>query len=386
MLRLLAFAIFAGVTSANPHLKLYQDEPAWPGDCSDGMRQSPIDLPSNWTAEVHAPIDFRNYFNGHFNKHLKGSIINNGITVVWNVNPDHHKKLHGGNMWQWKNPSIRDGPFGGLTHTHAYYLWKIEFHWGEPGNNEKGSEHTIDGKMSPLEMQMVHVEDKFIGKMGEVDWKAAQGAQHGVAILSILFYVDNSKPQNQEPLSKVDDAVWEMHYPGAKNGKGKRSTDAQMSLDEIEEDQLEYDHDLNLRSLQYAFDQLKNDENAEETHRVKRSGHQPTAKPPVTRKPHNKKMKLTLNVGAFIRKAIRNGRDKTMSTYWSYKGSLTTPSCKEAVTWVIFQRQLPIAQVQANAFSSLYCNNYRPARPAAPEHELKYLIHDCLHCNCHCNV
>ena len=36
-------------------------------------------------------------------------------------------------------------------------------------------------------------------------------------------------------------------------------------------------------------------------------------------------MKLKLNVGAFIRKATRNGRDKTMSTYWSYKGSLTTP-------------------------------------------------------------
>ena len=44
-------------------------------------------------------------------------------------------------------------------------------------------------------MQMVHVEDRYIGKMGEVNWKAAQGAQHGVAILSILFYVDDKKPQ-----------------------------------------------------------------------------------------------------------------------------------------------------------------------------------------------
>jgi len=227
--------------------------------------------------------------------------------------------------------------------------------------------------MGPLEMQMVHVEDRYIGTMGEVDWKGAQGAQHGVAILSILFYVDNKKPQNQEPLSQVDDLVWEMHWPGAKHlGKKKRSIDEQMSLDELEEAQLEYDHNLNLKSLQYAFDQLKVDENANESHRVKRQS--------------MKRFKLTLNVGAFIRKAIRNGRDKTMSTYWTYKGSLTTPACKEAVTWVIFQRQLPIAQVQANAFSSLYCNNYRPARPEAPEHELKYLIHDCLHCNCHCNV
>ena len=44
-------------------------------------------------------------------------------------------------------------------------------------------------------MQMVHVEDKFIDTIGEVNWEAAQGAQHGVAILSILFYVDNKKPQ-----------------------------------------------------------------------------------------------------------------------------------------------------------------------------------------------
>ena len=103
-----------------------------------------------------------------------------------------------------------------------------------------------------------------------------------------------------------------MHHPGANNGRGRRSTDDQMSMDEIEESQLEYDHELNLKSLHYAFDQLKVDENAEETHREKRV-------------PHTKRMKLTLNVGAFIRKAIRNGRDKTMSTYWTYKGSLTTP-------------------------------------------------------------
>ena len=53
--------------------------------------------------------------------------------------------LHGGNMWKWQNPSIRDGPFGGNTYTHTYYLWKAEFHWGEPGVTDKGSEHTIDG-------------------------------------------------------------------------------------------------------------------------------------------------------------------------------------------------------------------------------------------------
>merc|ERR1712088_140183 len=94
--------------------------------------------------------------------------------------------------------------------------------------------------------------------------------------------------------------------------------------------------------------------------------------------------KLSFNPGAFIRKVTANGADKTMSTYWTYKGSLTTPGCNEAVTWVVFERSLPIAQVQANSFSSLYCNNYRESRNATDMHEVQYLIHDCLACNCKC--
>ena len=105
-----------------------------------------------------------------------------------------------------------------------------------------------------------------------------------------------------------------MHHPGAYDGNGKPKTRAlheSMDLDEVEEKQLEYDHELNIKSLQYAFSQLKKSESDTKE----------------TRAAHMKRIKMTLNVGAFIRKAIRNGADKTMSTYWSYKGSLTTP-CK----------------------------------------------------------
>ena len=102
-----------------------------------------------------------------------------------------------------------------------------------------------------------------------------------------------------------------MHWPGA---KAQRSigADESMDLDEIEEKQLEHDHALNIKSLNYGFNQLKL---AEEKSKKE------------TRLPHNKKVKLTLNIGAFIRKAVRNGKEKIMSTYWSYHGSLTTP-CK----------------------------------------------------------
>merc|ERR1719220_3073330 len=135
---------------------------------------------------------------------------------------------------------------------------------------------------------------------------------------------------------------------------------------------MERDHELNMRQLQFGFSQLKVADDAKDT-----------------RTPHQKKIKMTLNVGAFIRKATRNGADKTMSTYWTYKGSLTTPSCAEAVTWVVFQRLLPIAQVQANAFSSLYHNNFRPVqnvRSGHADYDVKHLIHNCLNCECQCYV
>ena len=54
-----------GVVSATP--QFYQDQATWPGLCGTGMMQSPIDLMSS-PATVHAPIQFRNFFNGHFNK------------------------------------------------------------------------------------------------------------------------------------------------------------------------------------------------------------------------------------------------------------------------------------------------------------------------------
>merc|ERR1719322_1445855 len=222
------------------------------------MNQSPIDLDSSMKAEVHAPINFRNYFNGHFNKHFKGTLRNTGTSVQWNINHLDNNQLYGGAMWRWKNPSIRDGPYGGKTHTHTYYLWQLHFHWGEPGMTDKGSEHTVDGKMYPMEMHMVHVEDNFIGKKGYVKVSEAIESPHGLAVLGIFFHIDNSKPQNQEPMSEMDDKVWEMHWPGAHSSKRSANPllDASMDLDEAEEKQMEYDHSLNVRSLSYGFSNL----------------------------------------------------------------------------------------------------------------------------------
>ena len=48
----------------------------------------------------------------------------------------------------------------------------------------------------PLEMHMVHIEDRFINfATGEYDLAAAVADPKGLAVLAIFFQVDNSKPQ-----------------------------------------------------------------------------------------------------------------------------------------------------------------------------------------------
>ena len=52
-----------------------------------------------------------------------------------------------------------------------------------------------------VEMQMIHVENEFIKPDGSVDWEKAAMDEAGVAVISVLFRVDNMKPQNQRPIN-----------------------------------------------------------------------------------------------------------------------------------------------------------------------------------------
>ena len=61
------------------------------------------------------------------------------VSVVWHLQDDTTMRLK--KCWP-KCPSIRNGPFGGSTHTHAYYLLQIQFHFGDLGSAD-GSEHSI---------------------------------------------------------------------------------------------------------------------------------------------------------------------------------------------------------------------------------------------------
>ena len=76
----------------------------------------------------------------------------------------------------------------------------------------------------------------------------------------------------------------------------------------------EIDHDMNMRMLQYGFDQL--------TGQSENLGNEIEIFPErqIKMRPISQ-VKLSLNPGAFIRKAI----NKRLANYWTYKGSFTYP-------------------------------------------------------------
>ncbi|XP_029030073.1 carbonic anhydrase 4a [Betta splendens] len=61
---------------------------------------------------------------------------------------------------------------------------------------------------------------------------------------------------------------------------------------------------------------------------------------------------------------------QNLTSYYRYKGSLTTPGCTEAVIWTLFENPIPLNNEQLRAFSDLKFHNGKPMvgnfRPVQP--------------------
>ncbi|XP_043479290.1 carbonic anhydrase 2-like [Leptopilina heterotoma] len=131
-------------------------------DCA-GKTQSPLDInTSQIKTEIKNPIRFK----GHDRQPREMYLKNNGHTVV--INP----------VYSSEEPSVEGGSLNG-----TYILDSIHFHWG--CRNNRGSEHTVNGKHLTLEMHMVHYNDNYCSIQD------AQDKPNGLAVIGIFFKICN---------------------------------------------------------------------------------------------------------------------------------------------------------------------------------------------------
>lgn len=103
----------------------------WGGVCNTGVKQSPIDL-TGGTPTGYSDWKFNNfYLNGQM------KIENNGHTAKASFTDGTKPTVSGGGL------------------ANVYEALQFHFHWG--ADSSKGSEHTVNGRMAPLELHIVNM-------------------------------------------------------------------------------------------------------------------------------------------------------------------------------------------------------------------------------------
>lgn len=235
----------------------YEGEYQWPGVCSSGTQQSPIDISTRdavvdrHQAHIQGPLVFRGY------QQVTTTALNNGHTLKWSSVPG------------TPAPVLSGGPLRG-----NYTFLQFHLHWL--------SEHAIDGFKYPLEIHMVHV------KTG-LNLEEALARPDGITVIGVLCVL-------------------------------KSGAAAEHALAQIVP---------SLPELTYRMD------------------------------PDNQTMAEIIDLSRLL--------SPEPQSFYTYHGSLTTPQCQEAVTWIVMDKPLVISDNQYKLFSKIDIGgntfNYRGLHP-----------------------
>ncbi|XP_066539230.1 carbonic anhydrase 2-like [Hoplias malabaricus] len=140
-----------------------------------GPRQSPIDIV---TGEVEYDPDLV-ALAPSYDPSTSLDILNNGHSVQVTFADDADSS------------SLTGGPISG-----TYRLKQFHFHWGS--SDDKGSEHTVDGKTYPAELHLVHWNTKY-PCFGE-----AVDKSDGLAVIGVFLEIGDENPHLQKVVDALD--------------------------------------------------------------------------------------------------------------------------------------------------------------------------------------
>ncbi|XP_056101754.1 uncharacterized protein LOC130080431 [Rhinichthys klamathensis goyatoka] len=136
-----------------------------PQSCN-GSIQSPIDINTTSVLENANLTSFN--FTGFDDNSTLMSMVNTGDSVVVTLT---NAKM-----------TVQGGDLPGV-----YNSTQLTFHWGN-GSSSNGSEHTVNGKQYPMELQILNIHSKYNGNL-----TAALAANDSTGLAVLSFFIEVSK-------------------------------------------------------------------------------------------------------------------------------------------------------------------------------------------------
>ncbi|XP_051771650.1 carbonic anhydrase 4-like [Ctenopharyngodon idella] len=154
----------------------------------NGFKQSPINIV---TVSVQGNPNLTTFnFTGFDDNSTFLEIVNSGVSVVVSLNSS--------------KMAVQGGDLPGL-----YNPTQVSIHWGN-GSSSPGSEHTVDGKQYPMELQILNVHSKY---NGNVSAALAANDSIGLAVFSFFIEVNNKFPMKiQVTLNSLLEGVDKTKY------------------------------------------------------------------------------------------------------------------------------------------------------------------------------
>merc|ERR1712117_647701 len=190
---------------------------AWPSTCLATSNQSPIDIVTS-SAKEESTNPGEIMLIGH-DVVMTGMVLNDGRQIYFTpeTNDDLTKN-------QWGKPVLYGGP---LSSSKSYVFDHLEFKFGT--DDAKGSEHTLDGKQYPMEIQMV-----FYDQTTHKDAATAGGHANADSVCVLSYFVETDTTDNTalaDIITAVEDEATFVPYNAddgdvTKAGKSFADTDS----------------------------------------------------------------------------------------------------------------------------------------------------------------